>query len=81
MESGPPPLQLSSGDYLFFYNSASLGWPDDPDKYYNVGWVILDGNNISNILQRSEVPILSPVKSWEYGVSPYTCNGQCAVVT
>lgn len=27
VESGPPPLQLSNGNYLFFYNSAEKGWP------------------------------------------------------
>lgn len=30
VESGPPPLLLSNGDYIFFYNSATVGWPDEP---------------------------------------------------
>ena len=34
VESGPPPLPLSNGDYIFFYNSASIGWPDEPGMYY-----------------------------------------------
>jgi len=44
VESGPPPLLLSSGDYLFFYNSAELGWPDEGTAYHP-GWVILDGKD------------------------------------
>lgn len=45
VESGPPPLQLSNGDYLFFYNSATLGWPDEEGSAYHPGWVILDGTD------------------------------------
>lgn len=74
VESGPPPLLLSTGDYLFFYNSASAGWPDADNSAYNPGWVILDGTDPTVIKQRSEVPILSPIYNFEYGVSPYTCN-------
>jgi len=73
-ESGPPPLLLSSGDYLFFYNSATVGWPNTVGSAYNVGFVILDGKNPKNILQRSEVPILSPTLAYEQGGAPYTCN-------
>jgi predicted GH43/DUF377 family glycosyl hydrolase len=53
VESGPPPLLLSNGDYLFIYNSAEKGWPEDPQTAYHVGWVILDGNNPTIIKQRS----------------------------
>jgi predicted GH43/DUF377 family glycosyl hydrolase len=74
VESGPPPLLLSTGDYLFFYNSASAGWPDAAGSAYNPGWVILDGANPSIIKQRSEVPILSPMYNSEFGTTPYTCN-------
>ena len=37
VESGPPPLRLTTGDYLFFYNSAQLGWPQDLSTAYHVG--------------------------------------------
>lgn len=53
VESGPPPLQLSNGDYIFFYNSASVGWPDSPTAAYHVGYVILDGNDPTIIKVRS----------------------------
>lgn len=46
VESGPPPMKLSTGDYLFLYNSASLGWPDDRNNSaYHVGWLILNGSD------------------------------------
>ena len=74
VESGPPPLLLSSGDYLFFDNSAQVGWPDDLSTSYNVGWVIFDGADPTSIKQRSETPLFSPVMSWEKGEEPYTCH-------
>jgi len=74
VESGPPPLLLSTGDFLFFYNSASLGWPDAEGSAYHPGWVILDGQNPRVIKQRSEEPLLTPEFAYELGVSPYTCN-------
>lgn len=74
VESGPPPLRLNDGNYLFFYNSAQLGWPDDLKTAYHVGWLILDGNNPTNILQRSSEPLLGPKYAWEEGVAPYACN-------
>lgn len=33
VESGPPPLKLSDGNYLFFYNSARDGFPSDKPGY------------------------------------------------
>lgn len=74
VESGPPPLLLSNGNYLFFYNSAELGWPDDLKTAYHVGWLILDGADPTNILARSEEPLLAPQFAWEQGLAPYTCN-------
>lgn len=50
VESGPPPLKLSDGNYLFFYNSAELGWPEIADTAYHVGWVILSGEDPTKIL-------------------------------
>lgn len=74
VESGPPPIQLSNGDYLFIYNSATVGWPDDPASAYHPGWVILDKSNPLTILQRSDKPLMTPEYTWELGTSPYTCN-------
>lgn len=64
VESGPPPLLLTNGDYLFIYNSAEKGWPEDPKTAYHVGWVILDGKDPTIIKQRSEKPLMGPEYSW-----------------
>ncbi|KAL0237526.1 hypothetical protein PCE1_000922 [Barthelona sp. PCE] len=66
---GPPPIKLSDGNYLFLYNSArkfnhTTAKPNY-DLQYNVGYLILNGNNPRRIRYRSESPILSPDKSYE----------------
>lgn len=33
VESGPPPLKLDDGNYLFFYNSARDGYPSERPGY------------------------------------------------
>jgi len=74
VEAGPMPMRLSDGNYLFLYNSARSGYPSNKPNWnlqYNVGWVILDGNDPSKILQRAEQPLLSPELDWETGTSPY----------
>jgi predicted GH43/DUF377 family glycosyl hydrolase len=53
VESGPPPLKLSDGNYLFFYNSARDVGPSEKPGYdleYNVGFLILDGADPTKIL-------------------------------
>lgn len=74
VESGPPPLELLNGDYIFFYNSASTGWPDQAGSAYHPGWVILDRADPSIIKQRSSEPLMTPEFAWELGTLPYTCN-------
>lgn len=74
VESGPPPLLLSSGDYLFFYNSAMIGWPNEPNTFYNVGYLILSGRDPTKIIQRSDTPLLSPTFAYQQGTNPYPCN-------
>ena len=68
VEAGPPPMRLSDGNWLFFYNS----W--NQSQAYHPGYVILDGRVPGRILQRSDAPILSPDVAWTEGVAPYTCN-------
>jgi len=75
VESGPPPLRLSSGDYIFFHNSwaweASLGTA----PVYQPAWVILSGDDPSRILARASEPLWSPQRaSWMTGQSPSYCN-------
>jgi len=74
VESGPPPLELSNGDYIFFYNSAEIGWPQDLTTAYHVGWAILDRDDPTVLKARSEVPLLSPQYNWEQGLPSYACN-------
>jgi predicted GH43/DUF377 family glycosyl hydrolase len=83
----PPPLQLSNGDYIFFYNGATL--PND--RQYHVGWAVLAGEDPSKVVHRSERPILSwSDRPWMAGNSTkqlcYTptvvfCNGARRLVS
>ena len=54
VESGPPPVQLSDGNLLFLYNSATVSSRPGSASFgsYNVGWVIISSDGLS-ILQRS----------------------------
>ena len=69
VEAGPEPLKLSDNNYLFLYNSARRtnianpkpGWGLE----YNLGWTILNGNNPTEVLARSNEPIFSPELDWE----------------
>lgn len=74
VEAGPPPMRMFDGNYFFFYNSANNSASGSDFGSYNPGWLVLDGDDPSNILQRSDVPLLSPVHGWEQGVAPYECN-------
>jgi len=73
-EAGPEPLPLSDGNLLFIYNSARHGYKSQKpgwDLQYNVGWVVLNGSNPTQILQRCQEPLLSPVLDWEIGIEPW----------
>ena len=56
VESGPPPAQLSDGNFLFLYNSATVSSRTGTGSFgsYNVGWVIISRDGLT-ILQRSQV--------------------------
>jgi len=74
VEAGPMPLPLSNGNYLFLYNSARGGYPSKKPAWtlqYNVGWVIIDKNDPSKILERCVAPLLSPELAWEKGDGIY----------
>jgi predicted GH43/DUF377 family glycosyl hydrolase len=69
VEAGPNPLKLSDKNYLFLHNSArhvaipnpKPGW----NLQYNLGWAILNGDNPTEVLARSEQPLFSPELDWE----------------
>jgi lysosomal acid phosphatase len=76
VESGPTPLKLNTGDYLFIYNSARAGYPSVKPEgngvwqlQYNIGYAILAGTDPTQVLQRSDQPILCPDLEWEIGNS------------
>jgi predicted GH43/DUF377 family glycosyl hydrolase len=77
--------QLSSGDYLFFYNGAT----EPNDRQYHVGWALLSGDEPATVLQRSPRPLLSwSDRPWMVGNDSSTlcytptvvfCNGARAL--
>jgi predicted GH43/DUF377 family glycosyl hydrolase len=73
IESGPGPVQLASGRYLFVYNSAQHGHPSKKPGYdfqYNIGYAVLNATSPSIVEYRSATPLLSPTLAWERGVPP-----------
>ena len=68
--AGPQPERLSTGDYLYIYN-VDTGFPYHPNPVGRcaIGWAILDGDDPTRIVARSDVPLLTAVLSWE------TCDG------
>ena len=74
VEAGPPPLRLSTGDYVFFHNSANVSM-----NCYHPEYVILSGADPSVIVQRAAAPLLSPTRDWELGSAPAECNVACVV--
>ena len=63
-------MRLSDGNLLFIYNSAT-----EAENSYHVGWLILDGDDPTNILQRSNEPLLGPEGiDWQVGLAPALCN-------
>jgi predicted GH43/DUF377 family glycosyl hydrolase len=54
VEAGPPPMQLSTGDYIFFLNS----W--NKHKHYQPAWVVLSGKDPTKIMARAQQPLFSP---------------------
>eukprot|EP00756_Hemistasia_phaeocysticola_P055020 Hpha_TRINITY_DN30935_c0_g1::TRINITY_DN30935_c0_g1_i1::g.112389::m.112389 len=62
LEGGTHMHQLSTGDLLTFYAAATPGWI--PNGNYTVGWLVMDGEDPTRIVQRSEEAVLVP--TWDY---------------
>ena len=64
--SGAQPERLSNGDYLYFYN-IDTGFPYKPNPLGRcaIGWAILDGNDPTTIVARSEDALLVASEPWE----------------
>lgn len=68
VEAGPTPQLLSTGDYVFFHNSAGTGG-------YHAEYAIIDGEKPdAPPLQRAQEPLLSPIYDFELGTAPAECN-------
>lgn len=73
VESGPSPMLLSNGNYVFFHNSDN-----STHACYNAEFAILDGTDLT-VLQRAPVAMISPTRDWELGDAPAQCNVGCVV--
>jgi predicted GH43/DUF377 family glycosyl hydrolase len=73
VESGPPPMALSDGNYVFFFNTMNS------TDCYAPSWAVLSGSDPLVVLQRSDSPILVPQRDWEIGAAPAQCNVGCVV--
>jgi len=68
LEAGTHLMKLSSGDWLHFYAAATPGWVAHGN--YTAGYIILDGDDPSRIVQRSQEHVLVPTYAYET-----LCNG------
>jgi len=64
-------MLLSDGNYFFIYNSAQKNDTSPSGFDYNPGFLIINGSDPTQIIQRSDNPIVSPTLGWELGVPPY----------
>jgi predicted GH43/DUF377 family glycosyl hydrolase len=66
------PVLLTSGDWLLLYDVDLYGVKEYPWwGRVGVGWAILDGKDVSHVLQRSESPLLWAESPWELnGLTP-----------
>lgn len=56
---GPQPERLSTGDYFMVYNiDTGFPWKGNPLGRCAVGWAILDGEDPTRIVARSDGPML-----------------------
>ena len=87
VESGPQPVRLRDGNFLMLYNGYAamqdqdqvLQLPLKKSKQYEIGWLILDGDDPATILQRCSTPIIRPTFNYETCMTPYTCTRNSSV--
>ena len=73
VESGPPPVLLSDGNFLFLHNSASVSSNSSGSfGSYNVGYVIIS-SDASTIIQRSQVQTSNTSGARLSPSHPYAC--------
>ena len=69
VEASTPVVQLSTGDYLHIYSAGTPGWV--PNGNYTGGWIVLDKDDPTRIVQRSAHHLLVPTEPWEIGNGIY----------
>jgi predicted GH43/DUF377 family glycosyl hydrolase len=62
--AGPPPLRVANG-WLLIYHGVSPVTQESPVGRYCVGAIMLDAENPTNLLERSELPLICPDRSYE----------------
>jgi len=65
LEASTAPVQLSTGDYLHIYAAGTPGWVANGN--YTAGFVILDKDDPTVILQRSKYHVFMPTMDYEIG--------------
>ena len=73
LEAATPPVRLSTGDWLHLFAAGTQGWgPWGPGLggSYSAGWVVLDRDDPTRIIQRSVVHPFKPDMDYEIGSSP-----------
>jgi hypothetical protein len=63
LEAGSHMVQLESGDYLHFYAAATPGWVNNGN--YTAGYIILDKDEPTKIIQRGSGQFLVPTFPFE----------------
>lgn len=69
IEAGAPPVELSTGDYFHLYAAGTPGWVANGN--YTGGWIVLDANDPTVILQRSTYHLFISTMDYEIGSGIY----------
>ena len=72
LEAATHPVKLSTGDYFHIYAAGTPGWVAKGN--YTGGWLILDGDDPTRILQRSAVHTFVSTEDYEVGDGIWPVN-------
>jgi len=74
LEAGAHMVQLESGDLLHFYAAATPGWVANGN--YTAGYIILDKDEPTTIIQRGSGQFMVPTYEYETLCNGATCKYQ-----
>jgi len=69
IEASTPVVQLSTGDYFHIYSAGTPGWV--PKGNYTAGFIVLDKDDPTVLVQRSATHFFEPVLDYENGTGKY----------